>query len=362
MSDTVDPAVQLGLLPISFQVACRTAGTTTRRRHDLTIHADWSVDTGHNIADERVAAALGGRVSCLDLIDYSIPAARYWLNAQIRVGPPVITLGFGGRWSAVDADDCCPRLGFTTPQKAAEHARSTRHISLVHGGLVRQLNALARHWQPLLEARPEPPRSHRLKRLWDCGLPPDRVVHVEQRLSDGEPLPFDLHLAIMAHQPNIDWLVTAMNLTGRDPRVTSWLVSESHRWEDLAMTERIAWLAEPLAPRLALELARVHARRADVRRLAESHNVTVATAAAQFLTWLNAAYGTTVDDLIGLAGSTWGLPLAPSADALVRARRYFGIPERHSDREVALALARHGSGAAAAAALGGVPDREVGAQ
>lgn len=49
------------------------------RTHPIVLHPDWSVDTGHDLESERIAVAFGGYLSCLDLVDKVVPAARTYL-------------------------------------------------------------------------------------------------------------------------------------------------------------------------------------------------------------------------------------------------------------------------------------------
>ena len=51
-----------------------TRGSTAPgRQHDVVIHSDWSASTPDDLAAERVGVALGGYLSCLDLVDHALP-------------------------------------------------------------------------------------------------------------------------------------------------------------------------------------------------------------------------------------------------------------------------------------------------
>ena len=45
--------------------------------HDITIHADWSVSTPHDLDAERIGRAFGGFSSCLTLVECVVPAYRH---------------------------------------------------------------------------------------------------------------------------------------------------------------------------------------------------------------------------------------------------------------------------------------------
>ena len=347
-----DQLVQLGLLPATVVLTCRTSeGRATR--HPVTIGTDWTVDTGHDIESERLAAALGGRLSCLDLIDnvdYTLPAARQWLLANLRIGHPGITSGDGRRWRPVRAARCCPRSGFADPAKASEHVRSQRHIGTQLGAPPRHLAAVIRHWSPLLAQNAPPPTDHRYCYLWECGLTPDHIHNVERELQADEPLPLELHLALMAAQPDLTWFSEAIAAHREAPSAAVWIAWESARWEQIALPERLEWLSQPIPPRLALVLGAAGMRAQDVHRLAEAQACTLTRAANQLVSWVETGLQPSIDDLIALDHDRGLLP-APSRAAVTRARAGFPSLRRHSDLTIALALARHGYAKAAAAAL-----------
>ena len=71
-----------------MEVECRTSRAATRgKRHGLTIYPDWSFETPHDLAAERVAAAFGGYTSCLELEGAMAPV-RELLGLRARLVPP----------------------------------------------------------------------------------------------------------------------------------------------------------------------------------------------------------------------------------------------------------------------------------
>ena len=79
----------------------------------------------HDLDQERILAALGGYLSCLELVDTVAPAFFDWYRAQVREVPrPIRAKQPAGPWRAAKRAACCPARGFDEPQEAAEHARS----------------------------------------------------------------------------------------------------------------------------------------------------------------------------------------------------------------------------------------------
>src|SRR3712207_9191816 len=88
------PLGELGPAPdsasLSVSVRCRTRRGAGGRRHEVRIGPDWSVETPHDLAAERIGVALGGYLSCIELVDDTVPAARELLQLVARrVLPPL---------------------------------------------------------------------------------------------------------------------------------------------------------------------------------------------------------------------------------------------------------------------------------
>jgi hypothetical protein len=190
--------------------------------HEVTLAADWSLDTPHDLPAERLGAALGGFCSCLHLIDVVLPAARIWLDVNARVRPAELARGKQGMWfPARRADHCCspaqrPR-GFTTAMLAGEHARSVRHIAAREGADPRLLasvtRALARAQAsigslvlsdddisrvgPLVSKSGSGTVHTEVLALWGAGLGPRAIGHLHRTVDIGpHPLPVALYLAL----------------------------------------------------------------------------------------------------------------------------------------------------------------------
>src|SRR3712207_4365767 len=120
---------------LTLETTCRTQRRAGGRRHEVSIAPDWTAATPHDLDAERVGVALGGYLSCLDLVDHTVPAL--WDLVQLvarRVLPP-LSRNHVGRW-IVDqptAGCTCETQSFTTPYEAAEHVRGPGHLARRYG-------------------------------------------------------------------------------------------------------------------------------------------------------------------------------------------------------------------------------------
>ena len=98
-------ATELPLLPGRARLLRPTIACVARRvdevpadavTHQVTVHHDWRVTVPHDLGGERVAAALGGHCSCLELVDRVIPAVRAIMPLLSRQELPAIEVA-GGR-------------------------------------------------------------------------------------------------------------------------------------------------------------------------------------------------------------------------------------------------------------------------
>jgi hypothetical protein len=255
---------------------------TVGHRHDVIIQEDWSVAVPHELEYERIASALGSYLSCLELVDDTIPAARVFLRRQLRADPPAIIPGNGGRWYLERrAKDCCAgSTSWASPQAAAAHWRSTQHIAAERRTRIDLLSTVA---EDLLRARNlrEPvstPLGGRLvgavvestKDLhlaWALGLSPDFLEEVHKRAGAMAPLPLHFYLGVAVRKPSLTWVQeTAAHVPERaDLTWLAWTESKADRNDP---TLRRQWLRFGV-PRH--EIARLSAspyRPEDVRRLA----------------------------------------------------------------------------------------------
>ncbi|MDQ1250717.1 MAG: hypothetical protein QG597_5097, partial [Actinomycetota bacterium] len=132
--------------PLATSVTCRTSAVNGAEvtRHAVVIHHDWRVDVPHDLEGERVAAAFGGYLSCISLVDHAVPALREWLRRAGRLELPAMTFrGEVDRWTLKDEQPCCAKTTFRDALAAAEHWRSPQHVADACGASRRQLRTLS---------------------------------------------------------------------------------------------------------------------------------------------------------------------------------------------------------------------------
>ncbi|WP_146843596.1 hypothetical protein, partial [Cellulomonas composti] len=214
--------------PVTFEVACRTSrrGRSTRR-HPVTIAPDWSVTTPHDLELERVAAALGGYLFCLELVDRYVPALReLWLRRRRVVAPEVRRAGPAAWVVTAPVTGCsCGARTFRTPALAAEHVRGAPHWALtqdVHAATLQTVaEAFAAAAGPVRRAAEAARAAGRqeLEWLWDAGVHPARVAEIHAGLGASGRLPVQVVHAVATGEVELGWL---RQFVGFGPGVMSW--------------------------------------------------------------------------------------------------------------------------------------------
>ena len=84
---------------LEVDLECRTSKDARRGRpHPVTITADWSFESHHDLGAERVAAAFGGFTSCLGVADRAVPALQEAVHLLARALPAPVTAVSGRGW------------------------------------------------------------------------------------------------------------------------------------------------------------------------------------------------------------------------------------------------------------------------
>lgn len=245
---------------LTFDVECRTSRRAARgRRHPVTIHADWTVTTPHDLDAERVAAAFGGYSSCLELVDAGVPALREVVALGSRRARPELV--WDRAWRLPRLEVCgCP-ASFASAAAAAAHFRSVRHVAATFGcaeRVVRTLGAMALDLVPDVA----PPRHHPAQRLvrehvgvaelWDAGIHPDDVVAMAALVpAVHEPLPVRYYLGVAYRDPGPDLL--RASAARPDADTAAWLAWLDPRWRGSG-ADLGRWLEVGLARGEALDL------------------------------------------------------------------------------------------------------------
>jgi len=382
---TVGPAPQGTSL--SLRIPCRTSQSphSKSRSHRVLITDDWNVEVPHDLEAERVAVALGGYLSCIPLVDKTVPALHEWLRRQARLDPPPLSFNEGLQtWRLSKSEDCCPSAGFNEAAAAAIHWRSIPHIATSIGAPSRQLGSLvaasrAAH-EPAGTLVPEQQHIDRAASaclrgvpavawLWDAGIHPCLVWQVHTDVRSASPLSARFYLGAICNHVDVDWL--ALTLTGRDldssapdaavadegrsmhpEPLSSWLAWTAAPWDVADPSARAQWLDAGVNRSTILLLGGARYRPEEVTDLARLLGRTVDGTARIIASWVQAGARPSTASLAALRNLGHPTLQAPSGAALDRLRRMRG-PERpaFTRTQLALLLAEHGTAPDAIAAM-----------
>lgn len=299
---------------LQLPVRCYTdPAHKTHRSHPILLHADWSVDTGHDLEAERFTVAFGGYLSCFEISQRVVPALRVYLNRQLRNELPHVTLSVGGRWTATErVETCCAgSTSFSTAAEAAAHVRGARHVAAEFRTRTTWVGSLGRK---VLDAhdRRDPVRlpddamrlvGRQVQRardvvfLWEAGLTPELIEAVHAEASDGRPLSPSFYLGVLTKRPDLRWVhETARQVPDRE--IHEWLV-----WSETAQDReepelRGEWLRLGVSRRDLTALSETAYRPAHVRLLATHLGTTPTAAAAVLADFADADCFPSVVDLI----------------------------------------------------------------
>lgn len=219
------------LSALTFDVECLTSRTATRGvRHSVTLHPDGYLDTPHDLAAEKVAAAFGGYCSCLQLAEAAPDLLAEAVGLLTRRTRPPLTRRPNGRWYLPRASTCrCPP-SYRTPAAAAAHARSSRHLAARHSSRERAVRTILENLERTLPAAPADHElaarireASGLATLWQAGIHPDDVgTWLDLANAVNEPLPVTFFLGALYGALDPTFLTQA--LPGRpDANTAAWL-------------------------------------------------------------------------------------------------------------------------------------------
>ena len=351
---------------VQVTVACRTSRTGgSGRRHPVEIASDWTVTTPHDLGLERVAAAMGGYLSCLDLVDRGIPALRELTQRLARRSVPLIHRDDGGRWIPAELPTgcTCSSFGYSSAADAAAHLRGVQHVAYAYDvstkALERLVHAVFDAHDTMFFAPPADEcgagaavRERRgVEQLWDCGLHPEIVARLQDAVwPGGPPLPMWFYLGAMSRRPDLTWVAQTLRAVP-DEDIAVWLCWTNAELDHAHPDARTGWLQAGV-PRIAIAaLADGSYTPIDVARVARASGRSLVAAALTLAAWHRARCHPSPDDIAlldELEVDRWYEPSAAALDWLEQRLPRSGGPTR---TEVGLMLAVCGTRAGAMKAL-----------
>ena len=166
------PAPDLGDLTI--MIPCGTEDPSSDEvGHPVTVRADWSLVMPHDLEAERVAVALGGVATCLDLAANLVPALRHLLAVMTRASDRLVET----RWCALGR--CQGTYHHASDEAAYRHEITPAHLAALFGLRVWQveriLPALESAWLAAADLSLVTEGRQGYARLWSAAIHPDLV-------------------------------------------------------------------------------------------------------------------------------------------------------------------------------------------
>ncbi len=347
--------------PLTTQVTCRTGTRGRGAKHDITLAADWSLTTPHDLDAERILAAFGGTLSCIPLNDVVVPALHELVQLSSRRRLAGVRRTDRSRW--ILARRTCPRChdrAFRTPADAARHERTLDHWVGATRADRRSLGKLydavghAHHHADITR-----PRQHPLVHdvggvadLWEAGVPLEFVEHVHAQVwPDGPALPVALYLSAAYLLPDLDWLA-AVALQRPDPDTLTWAAWTECDLDRHHPESRLQWLATGLSVRDVQRLMTAGYTIDDAQSYAALTGRPLRSAASFLAAWHAADCLPGPGDLAALeaaAPDAWTVPSGGAIDLL--ANDVSGLRPTPTRTQVGLVLAIAGTRARALSLL-----------
>jgi hypothetical protein len=213
--------------PLTIKIPCSTRRSDvggSLNRHEVVIEANWQVRVPHDLLAERVAVALGGFLTCVELVDRALPAARELFGLVQRCRFPELRRRGDRFWvPARPAEGCCrgSSVRYSGPAEAAVHLRGVPHAAAAYDTESRLVSAV---FAAVMQAHgydrdapfPETetsqatacvPSVRDVQLLWLAGVAPRHVATVHRALgTPGRPLPVNFYLGLVTRRPDLAWV------------------------------------------------------------------------------------------------------------------------------------------------------------
>ena len=277
--------------------------------HDVVLHEDGHLETPHDLEAERIGAAFGGYLSCLEVVDRVLPALFEWLALQRRDELPLLRRDKQRDWHLHRRLDCCGR-GWRRAAEAAEHARSVPHLARWFETEERLLRPFTRAlsdafgWPddgaslpPGRAAAAEARVADRggVALLWKAGVAPEVIVRIHDALAGCRTrLPVEFYLGVTTRRPDLAWVLNSAapaapaEPVDPDPDTLTWLAWSETAHDRRHPSDRGDWLQLGVPRSVLLELSEQRYTPAEVRYLGTILGRTPAHAAGLLLGWTSA--------------------------------------------------------------------------
>jgi len=317
---------------LRFLVACSADRSGSHPYlHDATLDHDWRLETPHDLDAERIAAAFGGTLTCLDL-ERAVPTVRRWIGLELRRTLPRLHHGRLG-WTA-SGGGCCgiARRPFHTAAEAAGHLRDLAHLCREDGADLTAARMLAdavgeAHGFTGRQPFPQPdaetrcvPRLEDLELLWAAGVAPHLVEHLHERAGCVRPLALDYWLGVLTRRPDVVALAGCELADATWTGLSGWLGWATTRTDATQPEARRDWLAYGAPHHVVQDLVAAGYVADDATALAAGTARTRTAAVSCLAGWAKADCHPDVDALIRLYLLGTTRSAAPSAEAVGRVR------------------------------------------
>ena len=316
-------------------VLCRTAREGLAVSHPITINADWSVTTGHDLEAERIAVAFGAYNSCIDLVDRLVPAAADAAQRWMRRETAPIAPTPAGRWHITEPCACADRAdSYGRSQVAAAHTRSIGHLAQRFGVPSAALPGLLKSVSEAYGDLARPPYydlslvtgASAADDLWNAGLSPERIRTFHTAIGARGPMTVGSYLLGLYDDYSPEYLSSVLEVAG-SPDVVEWSLTTRQVYDHLNPGERAKWLALGVQRQDVVVLMRASYPTAAARSLGSALNTPAPHAAGVLAAWARSGLAPSVADLVqlhALRGDSW---YAPTPRALEPFRRLIAARE-----------------------------------
>lgn len=242
-----------GVGDLEIVVQCRTEkDVVSGRRHSINLHRDGSVTTPHDLEAERVACAFGGYLSCVELVDRTLPRLLEKIGRVTRRTRLAFRRDKQRAWRVPVSElaQCCRRQAYPSLQQIAEHMRSPTHLATLLDlptwqvqDVVRQVAKTARTQlgdaSPNAEFVREP---EGVERLWQAGIHPDDLRRLATYASAvGGPLPVSYFEGVVYSGNSPSWINDVLAYRP-DAETAAWLAWQTPPNPERGMKDWGPWL------------------------------------------------------------------------------------------------------------------------